>query len=591
MNVSVGAPLRSLLASSSRGALLALLVLMVAAGLTEGGGLLLLVPLLDLLQGGGNASPLARHLQPLLHGLGLPLSAPLLLTAFVILVGASAGLQYARTVAATSLQLRWVDGLRTRAFATLLRAEYGWIAQQRQADQVNLLTIDINRVGAGMSSALGLLAMLATALIYVAAALALAPQPMLLLLASGALAWWWLLGQRRQAIELGHAQGRANRDVLAHVQETLAGLKLAKVLGAEAGLAAGFDAAVTSLREQQMRFQRSQARARALTQLAAAVFLAGFVGAGLAIWNTPLSELVMLALLLMRLVPMFSSAQQQWHLYLNSMPALAGIEALVRACEAAAEPTTISTALWLVAETIELKAVTLRRATRLSPVLRDASLALRARTTTAIVGTSGAGKTTLADVLAGLLVPDEGTLEVDGIVVDGGARARWRRSVAYVTQEVFLVHDTVRNNLRWGLPVDGDGRVDDARLAEVLHLAAAGFVLELPEGLDTIVGDGGLMLSGGERQRLALARALLRRPALLILDEATSALDIDNEARIGDAIRALRGNFTVLLIGHRLAMLEHADQVLVMEEGRILRDGIAAALRGNEPRNNESVHP
>jgi ATP-binding cassette subfamily C protein len=576
-----------LLRAEPRAPLLALLVLMVAAGLTEGGGLLLLVPLLDLMQHVGGGSALAHHLEPMLRSIGLALSAPVLLCAFVASVSVSAWLQYARGVASAELQLGWVDRVRGRAFDALMRAEYGWVVQRRQSDHVNALTNDITRVGAGLSAGLGLLAVLATSVIYLGAALLLAPGLTLLVLACGALAWWWLAGQRRQSIELGHAQGRANRALQARLQETLAGFKLAKMLGAERHLKAGFSTAVDSLRAQQLQFQRSQGRARALTQVAAAVFLAGFVQVGLAIWGTPLSELLILALLLVRLVPMFSSAQQQVHVWLNAMPALAHIDALVRDCESVREPAAdgVAPAPWPVREAIELCDVTLRRAGRATPVLADVSLRLQPCTTTALIGPSGAGKSTLADVLAGLLPPDVGVLAVDGVAVATGERGRWRHSVAYVTQEAFLVHDTVRNNLRWGVaPASaGDGAAGDAALADALRMAAAEFVFALPLGLDTVIGDGGVMLSGGERQRLALARALLRRPSLLILDEATSALDVDNEARIGAAIRALHGSLTVLLIGHRLATLEHADQVIVMQHGRVAKRGTWDEVRDARP--------
>jgi ATP-binding cassette subfamily C protein len=227
-------------------------------------------------------------------------------------------------------------------------------------------------------------------------------------------------------------------------------------------------------------------------------------------------------------------------------------------------------------EAIELQGAVLRRAGRQAPALDGAFLRIAPRTTTAVIGPSGAGKTTLADVLAGLLPLDAGTLSIDGVAVAGADRVRWRHSVAYVTQEVFLVHDTVRNNLCWGA---APHERDDAALADALRQAAAEFVFALPHGLETMIGDGGAMLSGGERQRLALARALLRRPSLLILDEATSALDVDSEARIGAALRTLHGDLTILLIGHRLATLEHADQVLVMERGRIVRSGDWTQLR------------
>jgi ATP-binding cassette subfamily C protein len=169
----------------------------------------------------------------------------------------------------------------------------------------------------------------------------------------------------------------------------------------------------------------------------------------------------------------------------------------------------------------------------------------------------------LADLIAGLLVPDKGAIVCDDTVLEGEQRLAWRERVAYVTQEVYLFHDSVRANLAWVSPKE----VSDADLWKILKLAAADdFVAALPHGLDTIIGDRGIRLSGGERQRLALARALLAEPQLLILDEATSALDHDNEQKIQQALKQLQGRLTILIIAHRETAIAHADRRIVLGE-------------------------
>ena len=168
---------------------------------------------------------------------------------------------------------------------------------------------------------------------------------------------------------------------------------------------------------------------------------------------------------------------------------------------------------------------------------------------TAVVGPSGAGKSTIADLVNGLLLPTRGRLLLDGRALTQAELRQWRRQVGYVGQETVLFHQSVRENLLWAKP---DASEDELR--EALEMASAGFVYELPGGLETVAGDRGVLLSSGERQRISLARALLRKPTLLILDEATNALDVENEARILDAIREAmrsskqegRGALTVL---------------------------------------------
>jgi ATP-binding cassette subfamily C protein len=199
------------------------------------------------------------------------------------------------------------------------------------------------------------------------------------------------------------------------------------------------------------------------------------------------------------------------------------------------------------------------------PALDGVSFSLPAGQCTALIGPSGAGKSTLADVLLGLIPAASGTVRIDGQVLAPPLMLAWRRRVGYVQQETFLLPESVRENLRLG-----DPHADDAALWRALELAAAAqFVRALPQGLDTPVGERGSRLSGGERQRLALARALLRDPLLLILDEVTASLDAGNEARVGEALDGLRGRVTILLITHRQALARHADRTLALEAGRV----------------------
>jgi ATP-binding cassette subfamily C protein len=208
--------------------------------------------------------------------------------------------------------------------------------------------------------------------------------------------------------------------------------------------------------------------------------------------------------------------------------------------------------------------------------LQGVTLEIPAGSITALAGGSGAGKTTLADLVCGLLLPSAGSVEVGGTTLTSERLAAWRRSVGLVPQEPFLFHDTIEANLRWARPDATDDELWDA-----LEIAAAAeFTRRLPAGLGTVVGDRGMRLSGGERQRLALARALLRAPELLILDEATSSLDAATRDAIWTAVGSLRGQTTVLLISHEDATLDRADRVVVLDHGTVLRTYAAPRAAG-----------
>lgn len=166
----------------------------------------------------------------------------------------------------------------------------------------------------------------------------------------------------------------------------------------------------------------------------------------------------------------------------------------------------------------------------------------------------------------GLIVPDKGRVLVDGVQLVPTNLKSWRDQVGYFNQDTFLFHDTVRANLLFARP-----DATEEEIWQALKLAAADeFVSRLPEGIDTIVGDRGMQLSGGERQRLALARALIRKPSLLILDEATSSLDLENERRILKTLEGLRGRVTILIISHRLSAVQGADTIYELQNGKVV---------------------
>jgi len=229
---------------------------------------------------------------------------------------------------------------------------------------------------------------------------------------------------------------------------------------------------------------------------------------------------------------------------------------------------------------IELRNVSLRYAPELEPALTDINLLLSKGQTVALVGSSGAGKSSIADLLAGLYDPSEGEILVDGTDRATFDLVSWQLRLGVVSQDTFLFNATIAENIAFGTP--GASRQAIELAAE--QAQAARFIKTLPDGFETLVGERGYRLSGGQRQRLSLARAILRDPELLILDEATSALDSESERLVQQAIDRFHKNHTVLVIAHRLSTIVNADLICVMENGAIIERGTHDQLLSKDGR-------
>jgi ABC-type multidrug transport system fused ATPase/permease subunit len=225
---------------------------------------------------------------------------------------------------------------------------------------------------------------------------------------------------------------------------------------------------------------------------------------------------------------------------------------------------------------ITLDHVAFRYPDAAEPVFHDLTLTIPRNRTTAFVGSSGAGKSTLLDLILGLQEPTSGMIACGGrSVLDD--KASWYKSLGVVPQDVFLTNDTVLANIAFGIE---RRNVDEARVQAAIQQAQLGALMaELPEGLNTVVGERGVRLSGGQRQRLGLARALYREPSVLILDEATSALDNVTEQEITETLRGLSGSLTILIVAHRLSTVRHADNLVFLQDGRVEAQGTFALLR------------
>ncbi len=546
------------------------LILMAGLGLTEGIGILSLVPILQFAgfaPGGEGLERLGGPIAGLLQGLGLRPSLGGALAVYVSVIVVGAFLLRWQSVVCLGVQHDIAASLRERLHRAISGANWKFLSTGRASTFTHLLTSEVDRAGAAVFHLLQLAATALLAIVAIGFALRISQPMTLLVLGSGILMGLVLRRKAGQARVVGRSLSEALQGLHASVSEHLAGMKTVKTHGAEGRHREEVRLASRRVRGLYLRAMRTAADGKCWFDAGSVALLALAVLLAVDRWKIPPADLVLIVYIFARTLPRISTLQQAYLGFAHQLPAFAAIRTMEERCVAAAEPRPEAR------ETVDF-----RREVRLDrvsfsydgpPVLREIDLTIQAGEVAAFVGPSGAGKTTLADVLAGLLAPDSGRVLVDGLSLTAERMDSWREKIGSVGQEPFLFHDTVRANLLWAR-----AEATEAELWEALRLAAAdGFAAKLPRGLDTVVGDRGMRLSGGERQRLALARALLRRPALLILDEAASHLDRENEEWILRAIDGLRGKLTVVVITHRLSSVRGADAIHVLEGGRILESG------------------
>lgn len=537
-----------------------LLALSLASAATEGVGLILLVPILAVMTGNATAPGMLADIAGWLGGRD---ALGRMLALFVGLIALRGGLNLARTLVGLRVQRDLIDGLRLRAWRALLHCDWRVLSGMRQAGNANLLLTTIDRVGHGIERLLTAGVTVITLAGVGAASLAISPRLTAGALVGGALVILAYRGMRRRAHRLGVALDGVYDRIHAELTEGLSALRIIKSFGAEARTEDRLRRELTSLHQAERRFLRDNELGQLAMQVGNAAFLALIVWIALEYWQLDVMGMLPMIALFARGLPLLLTLQGCLQDIAYTRPAVDAATAMIASAEAAREPEADGTIILpSVSHSIALRNVTVQFEGRARPALNSVSIVLPVNTITALTGPSGAGKSTLADVIGGLLTPDEGQLLLDDQPLELALRRAWRSRVTYVQQVPILFSGTVRDNLLWA-----DPDADDHALRAALVEASAGFVLQLPDGLDTKVGEHGHQFSGGERQRLILARAMLRAPELLILDEAANALDRENDAAIASTILSLRERCTVLVIAHGGALEDVADRTVRISGG------------------------
>src|SRR5579875_198657 len=556
------------------------LVLAVLGGLTDGIAMALLFPLVGALGiGGAENNAVSAAAARLFAFLGMPNSllsvGAVLIVAFVL----QSALALAAGWLAAALSADYVVAWRLSLLRRLMDAGWPFYLNKRAGELQSRLFNDCQWLGLAFFTATQMLSTALVAVIYVVLAL-LASWQITLALTAIALV---IIGLTHPIIRRGENLGNRitakNAEFNSLSNEIFNGMKAVKATASEDFVTGQFSELFGALRKLYFWTNFNVSLLKASFETVSIIALVAMLIVTVEYFHVDFSTIMVVLALFVRLYPRIGTFQQNLQSTVFYTGSLRALDAAVEESAAAQEQDPghdVPARVLREGQNLVLRDVIAGYGG--TPVLDGLTLEIPAGATVGIVGASGAGKTTLLDCLLRLIVPSAGAVLVDGEPLQALSLRNWRRSVGYVAQDTVLFNASIRDNIAWG-----NDDYDETAIIEAARRAHAhGFIMETAQGYETVIGDRGVRLSGGQRQRLGLARALLGRKSLLILDEATSALDSDAEAKVMEAVRALHGSLTIIIVAHRLSTVRYADRIHVLDAGRVIESGTWAELLAHD---------
>lgn len=550
---------------------------MVLVSLLDGIGIFLLIPIINIsgIINLNNEGSNITSLFSFLHSVPEKVKLPIAIGIFLLIVIGQTILQRNLNIRNIKIQQSFFRQLRLESFRELLEANWSFYIKKRKSDLINILTSELARINSGTNQILQLITAIIFTLIQIGIAFWLSAMMTSFVLFCGVILMIFSRKFIKRAKSLGNYTSRLGQSYLSGITDNFNGIKDIKSNTLESSQFVWFRSITEGILSEQIEYIKLRSSSEMFYKIISAILISFFIFLSIKLFHAQAAQLFIITLIFSRLWPRFTGIQANLQQIASIVPAFKALIDLQNECKEAKE--------WNIKniDSENIDPILIKNGIECSQVffrydkneptytLNEINLIIPANRMTAIVGRSGAGKSTLIDLLMGLLKPERGQIIIDGSPLSQNNLLSLRQSISYVPQDPFLFNGSIRDNLLMIQPT-----VTEEQIWVALEFAAADqFVKRLPMGVDTLVGDRGVRLSGGERQRLVIARAILRKPSILVLDEATSALDTENESKIQEAIERLKGTMTIIVIAHRLSTIRNADQVIVLDQGEIIQQG------------------
>ncbi len=556
------------------------------AVIAETFGIAMLLPLLEMMENGEAAEESSRIgmvLSDMLHFLGIGESMIGIMIFIAGIFLAKGAVKFGEGWYKATLSADLLREMKAGLFRQYSNMDYSYYTARNTGHFINIISQQVNRLLFAFEGYKRFLSQVIITILYMAVAFMISWKFALMATVAGVLILYLFSRLNEYVKELSRNTSEENTTLHRQLVQTIQAFPYIAATGRVGRLGDKVMQSIYRLTGYYRNQQIAHSFTQALREPVAVLVILLIVIIQLAFFEARLAPILVSLVLIYRAMGHVITIQSSWQQAMNMIGGLEMVEKEFKELDHNQEKQG-EQQIGKFSKEIRFEEVSYFYTDREEAVLKDITLQIPAKSVVAFFGPSGAGKTTLIDMLSLLLTPRSGRIVIDGLPHDQIDRSSWRRQIGYVPQETVIFDDTIANNISLWQSDAGDEQELNQKITDAAERAnAMPFIRELPEGLQTHVGDRGVRLSGGQKQRLAIARELFKNPELLILDEATSSLDSDSERYIHESLQKLKGELTIVLIAHRISSIRHADQIFVMDKGEIASRGTYDELLATDP--------